>query len=74
MCCRSVIRRIAEEFARLDCQAPGRLLAGFVVVGPEYYSYALNPTFACEKFAEAHFRPSFFRAASPRLTFAQWDQ
>ncbi|HZN11038.1 MAG TPA: LLM class flavin-dependent oxidoreductase [Blastocatellia bacterium] len=47
--------RIAEEFAMLDCMSGGRLIAGFVVGGgPEYFSYGINPTFAREKFAEAH--------------------
>jgi alkanesulfonate monooxygenase SsuD/methylene tetrahydromethanopterin reductase-like flavin-dependent oxidoreductase (luciferase family) len=47
--------RIAEEFAMLDCMSGGRLIAGFVVGGgPEYFSYGINPTFARERFAEAH--------------------
>ena len=47
--------RIAEEFAMLDCLSGGRLIAGFVVGGgPEYFTYAINPTEARERFAEAH--------------------
>lgn len=47
--------RIAEEFAMIDCISGGRLIAGFVVGGgPEYFSYAINPTEARERFREVH--------------------
>jgi alkanesulfonate monooxygenase SsuD/methylene tetrahydromethanopterin reductase-like flavin-dependent oxidoreductase (luciferase family) len=47
--------RIAEEFAMIDCISGGRLIAGFVVGGgPEYFSYAVNPTHAREMYHEAH--------------------
>ncbi len=43
-----------EEYSMLDLLSKGRLEAGFVVGGgPEYYSFALNPTDAREKFSEA---------------------
>ena len=43
-----------EEYTMLDLLSKGRLEAGFVVGGgPEYYSFALNPTDAREKFSEA---------------------
>ena len=43
-----------EEYTMLDLLSKGRLEAGFVVGGgPEYYSFALNPTDAREKFGEA---------------------
>jgi alkanesulfonate monooxygenase SsuD/methylene tetrahydromethanopterin reductase-like flavin-dependent oxidoreductase (luciferase family) len=47
--------RVAEEFAMIDCISGGRLIAGFVVGGgPEYYSYAINPAEARDRFREAH--------------------
>lgn len=46
--------RVAEEFAMLDVMSNGRLIAGMVIGGgPEYYTYAVNPTFARERFREA---------------------
>src|SRR5712672_4146014 len=39
--------RVAEEFAMLDVMSGGRLVAGMVVGGgPEYYTYAIDPTHA----------------------------
>src|SRR5262249_17835424 len=47
--------RVAEEFAMIDVISRGRLIAGMVVGGgPEYYSNGLNPSYARERFAEAH--------------------
>ncbi|MEA2624532.1 MAG: hypothetical protein QOD06_577 [Candidatus Binatota bacterium] len=47
--------RVAEEFAMIDVISGGRLIAGMVVGGgPEYYSNSLNPTYARERFYEAH--------------------
>jgi alkanesulfonate monooxygenase SsuD/methylene tetrahydromethanopterin reductase-like flavin-dependent oxidoreductase (luciferase family) len=47
--------RIAEEWAMLDVISGGRIIAGMVVGGgPEYFSYGINPTYAREKFREAH--------------------
>ncbi|MGD9764081.1 MAG: LLM class flavin-dependent oxidoreductase [Candidatus Binatia bacterium] len=47
--------RVAEEFAMIDVISGGRLIAGMVVGGgPEYYANGLNPTYAREKFYEAH--------------------
>jgi alkanesulfonate monooxygenase SsuD/methylene tetrahydromethanopterin reductase-like flavin-dependent oxidoreductase (luciferase family) len=46
--------RVAEEFAMLDVLSGGRLVAGMVIGGgPEYYTYAVDPTTAREKFREA---------------------
>ena len=43
-----------EEYSMIDLLSNGRLEAGFVVGGgPEYYSFALPPTDARDKFAEA---------------------
>jgi len=47
--------RVAEEFAMIDVISGGRLIAGMVVGGgPEYYSNGINPTYARERFYEAH--------------------
>jgi alkanesulfonate monooxygenase SsuD/methylene tetrahydromethanopterin reductase-like flavin-dependent oxidoreductase (luciferase family) len=47
--------RVAEEFAMIDVISRGRLIAGMVVGGgPEYYSNGVNPSYARERFAEAH--------------------
>jgi alkanesulfonate monooxygenase SsuD/methylene tetrahydromethanopterin reductase-like flavin-dependent oxidoreductase (luciferase family) len=47
--------RVAEEYAMIDVISGGRLIAGMVVGGgPEYYSNGLNPTYARERFYEAH--------------------
>jgi len=44
--------RVAEEFAMLDVMSNGRLIAGMVVGGgPEYFTYAVNPTTAAKNFA-----------------------
>jgi alkanesulfonate monooxygenase SsuD/methylene tetrahydromethanopterin reductase-like flavin-dependent oxidoreductase (luciferase family) len=46
--------RVAEEFAMLDVMSNGRLIAGMVIGGgPEYFTYAVNPTTAREKYREA---------------------
>jgi alkanesulfonate monooxygenase SsuD/methylene tetrahydromethanopterin reductase-like flavin-dependent oxidoreductase (luciferase family) len=46
--------RVAEEFAKIDCNSGGRLIAGLVVGGgPEYYSFSINPTYARSMYAEA---------------------
>lgn len=46
--------RVAEEFAMLDVMSNGRLIAGMVIGGgPEYFTYAVNPTHAREKYREA---------------------
>jgi alkanesulfonate monooxygenase SsuD/methylene tetrahydromethanopterin reductase-like flavin-dependent oxidoreductase (luciferase family) len=42
-----------EEYTMIDLLSSGRLEAGFVVGGgPEYYSFALSPTNARDRFAE----------------------
>ena len=47
--------RVAEEFAMIDVISGGRLIAGMVVGGgPEYYSFSVNPSYARERFREAH--------------------
>jgi alkanesulfonate monooxygenase SsuD/methylene tetrahydromethanopterin reductase-like flavin-dependent oxidoreductase (luciferase family) len=47
--------RVAEEVAMLDVTSGGRIISGFVRgTGMEYFSYAQNPTFARERFWEAH--------------------
>ena len=47
--------RVAEEVAMLDVMSGGRIISGFVLgTGNEYHSYAQNPTFARERFWEAH--------------------
>ncbi|MGF1578820.1 MAG: LLM class flavin-dependent oxidoreductase [Gemmataceae bacterium] len=46
--------RVAEEFAMLDVMSGGRLVAGAVLgSGPDYFTYAVNPTTALEKLREA---------------------
>ena len=47
--------RVAEEVAMLDVISGGRIISGLVRgTGMEYYSYGENPTYAREKFWEAH--------------------
>lgn len=47
--------RVAEEIAMLDVITDGRIISGQVIGhGPEYYSYGVNPTYARERFREAH--------------------
>lgn len=47
--------RVAEEMAMLDVITGGRMISGQVIGhGPEYYSYGVNPTYARERFREAH--------------------
>ena len=47
--------RVAEEIAMLDVITGGRIISGQVIGhGPEYYSYGVNPTYARERFREAH--------------------
>jgi len=47
--------RVAEEIAMLDVITGGRMISGQVIGhGPEYYSYGVNPTYARERFREAH--------------------
>ncbi|MBL8193033.1 MAG: LLM class flavin-dependent oxidoreductase [Blastocatellia bacterium] len=48
-------QRVAEEIAMLDVITNGRIISGQVVGGgPEYYSFGINPSFARERFYEAH--------------------
>jgi alkanesulfonate monooxygenase SsuD/methylene tetrahydromethanopterin reductase-like flavin-dependent oxidoreductase (luciferase family) len=48
-------QRVAEELAMLDVITQGRIISGMVVgTGMEYFSYNINPTYARERFHEAH--------------------
>ena len=48
-------QRVAEEIAMLDVITKGRVVSGMVVgTGMEYFSYKINPTYARERFHEAH--------------------
>ena len=48
-------QRVAEEIAMLDVITKGRVISGMVVgTGMEYFSYNINPTYARERFHEAH--------------------
>jgi alkanesulfonate monooxygenase SsuD/methylene tetrahydromethanopterin reductase-like flavin-dependent oxidoreductase (luciferase family) len=48
-------QRVAEELAMLDVITQGRIISGMVVgTGMEYFSYNVNPTYARERFHEAH--------------------
>lgn len=48
-------QRVAEEVAMLDVITRGRIVSGFVRgIGPEYYSFDLNPAVSRERFEEAH--------------------
>jgi alkanesulfonate monooxygenase SsuD/methylene tetrahydromethanopterin reductase-like flavin-dependent oxidoreductase (luciferase family) len=48
-------QRVAEEIAMLDVITQGRIISGMVVgTGMEYFSYNINPTYARERFHEAH--------------------
>jgi alkanesulfonate monooxygenase SsuD/methylene tetrahydromethanopterin reductase-like flavin-dependent oxidoreductase (luciferase family) len=47
--------RVAEEIAMLDVISAGRVVSGQVVgTGNEFFSYNVNPTYARERFREAH--------------------
>ena len=47
--------RVAEELAMLDVVSGGRVISGQVVgTGNEFFSYNVNPTYARERFREAH--------------------
>jgi alkanesulfonate monooxygenase SsuD/methylene tetrahydromethanopterin reductase-like flavin-dependent oxidoreductase (luciferase family) len=47
--------RIAEEVAMLDVISGGRVISGQVVgTGNEFFSYNVNPTYARERYHEAH--------------------
>jgi alkanesulfonate monooxygenase SsuD/methylene tetrahydromethanopterin reductase-like flavin-dependent oxidoreductase (luciferase family) len=47
--------RVAEEIAMLDVITNGRVVSGQVVgTGNEFFSYNVNPTYARERFREAH--------------------
>jgi alkanesulfonate monooxygenase SsuD/methylene tetrahydromethanopterin reductase-like flavin-dependent oxidoreductase (luciferase family) len=47
--------RVAEEIAMLDVVSGGRVVSGQVVgTGNEFFSYNVNPTYARERFREAH--------------------
>ena len=47
--------RVAEELAMLDVVSGGRVVSGQVVgTGNEFFSYNLNPTYARERYHEAH--------------------
>jgi alkanesulfonate monooxygenase SsuD/methylene tetrahydromethanopterin reductase-like flavin-dependent oxidoreductase (luciferase family) len=47
--------RVAEEVAMLDVISGGRVISGQVVgTGNEFFSYNVNPTYARERFHEAH--------------------
>ncbi len=47
--------RVAEEIAMLDVISGGRVVSGQVVgTGNEFFSYNVNPTYARERFHEAH--------------------
>jgi alkanesulfonate monooxygenase SsuD/methylene tetrahydromethanopterin reductase-like flavin-dependent oxidoreductase (luciferase family) len=46
---------VAEELAMLDVVSGGRVISGQVVgTGNEFFSYNVNPTYARERFHEAH--------------------
>jgi alkanesulfonate monooxygenase SsuD/methylene tetrahydromethanopterin reductase-like flavin-dependent oxidoreductase (luciferase family) len=48
-------QRVAEEIAMLGVITKGRVISGMVVgTGMEYFSYKINPTYARERFHEAH--------------------
>ena len=48
-------QRVAEELAMLNVITKGRVISGMVVgTGMEYFSYNSNPTYARERFHEAH--------------------
>ena len=48
-------QRVAEELAMLDVITKGRVISGMVVgTGMEYFSDKINPTYARERFHEAH--------------------
>ncbi|MBO0681888.1 MAG: LLM class flavin-dependent oxidoreductase [Candidatus Dormibacteraeota bacterium] len=47
--------RVAEEIAEMDVITGGRMVSGQVVgTGNEFFSYNVNPTYARERFREAH--------------------
>jgi alkanesulfonate monooxygenase SsuD/methylene tetrahydromethanopterin reductase-like flavin-dependent oxidoreductase (luciferase family) len=47
--------RVAEELAMLDVISGGRVISGQVVgTGNEFFSYNVNPTYARERYHEAH--------------------
>ncbi|HZS00939.1 MAG TPA: LLM class flavin-dependent oxidoreductase [Chloroflexota bacterium] len=47
--------RVAEEIAMLDVISGGRVVSGQVVgTGNEFFSYNVNPTYARERYHEAH--------------------
>jgi alkanesulfonate monooxygenase SsuD/methylene tetrahydromethanopterin reductase-like flavin-dependent oxidoreductase (luciferase family) len=47
--------RVAEEVAMLDVVSGGRVISGQVVgTGNEFFSYNVNPTYARERYHEAH--------------------
>ena len=47
--------RVAEDLAMLDVISGGRVISGQVVgTGNEFFSYNVNPTYARERFREAH--------------------
>src|SRR4051794_9741809 len=47
--------RVAEEIAMLDVISGGRVVSGQVVgTGNEFFSYNVNPTYARQRFHEAH--------------------
>jgi alkanesulfonate monooxygenase SsuD/methylene tetrahydromethanopterin reductase-like flavin-dependent oxidoreductase (luciferase family) len=47
--------RVAEEVAMLDVISGGRVISGQVVgTGNEFFSYNVNPTYARERYHEAH--------------------
>ncbi len=47
--------RVAEEIAMLDVISGGRVVSGQVVgTGNEFFSYNVNPTYARERYYEAH--------------------
>jgi alkanesulfonate monooxygenase SsuD/methylene tetrahydromethanopterin reductase-like flavin-dependent oxidoreductase (luciferase family) len=48
-------QRVAEEVAMLDVVTRGRIVSGFVRgIGPEHYSFDINPAVSRERFQEAH--------------------
>ncbi len=48
-------QRVAEEVAMLDVVTRGRIVSGFVRgIGPEHYSFDVNPARSRERFQEAH--------------------
>jgi alkanesulfonate monooxygenase SsuD/methylene tetrahydromethanopterin reductase-like flavin-dependent oxidoreductase (luciferase family) len=48
-------QRVAEEVAMLDVVTRGRIVSGFVRgIGPEHFSFDINPAFSRERFQEAH--------------------